>query len=83
MSLVESGELTLDQPVRTVLGDDLPEIDDRTTIEHLLAHRSGIGDYLDESEPTDINDYLQSAITGLVIVIAVLPPALARLRASR
>ncbi|MFN8622839.1 MAG: ABC transporter permease [Chloroflexota bacterium] len=32
---------------------------------------------------TDINDYLQSAITGLVIVIAVLPPALARLRASR
>jgi len=32
---------------------------------------------------TDINDYLQSAITGLVIVIAVLPPAIARLRASR
>jgi ribose transport system permease protein len=32
---------------------------------------------------TDLNDYLQSAITGLVIVIAVLPPALARLRASR
>jgi len=32
---------------------------------------------------TDINDYLQSAITGLVIVIAVLPPALARLRANR
>jgi len=58
MSLVESGELTLGQPVRTVLGDDLPEIDDRTTIEHLLAHRSGIGDYLDESEPTDIDDYV-------------------------
>ena len=58
MSLVESGELALDQPVRTVLGDDLPEIDDRVTIEHLLAHRSGIGDYLDESQPTDINDYL-------------------------
>ena len=32
---------------------------------------------------TDINDYIQSAITGLVIVIAVLPPAVARLRASR
>jgi ribose transport system permease protein len=32
---------------------------------------------------TDIDDYLQSAISGLVIVIAVLPPAIARLRAAR
>ena len=35
---------------------------------------------------TDINDYLQSAITGLVIVIAVLPPAdreVARVAARR
>ena len=58
MTMIESGELGLDQPVRTVLGRDLPEIDDRVTIEHLLAHRSGIGDYLDEAELHDINDYL-------------------------
>lgn len=32
---------------------------------------------------TDIPDSLQSAISGLVIVIAVLPPAIARLRAAR
>lgn len=32
---------------------------------------------------TDIPDSLQSAISGLVIVLAVLPPALARLRAQR
>jgi ribose transport system permease protein len=32
---------------------------------------------------TGINDYLQSAISGLAIVIAVLPPAIARLRAQR
>jgi ribose transport system permease protein len=32
---------------------------------------------------TDIDDYLQSAISGAVIVIAVLPPAIARLRAAR
>lgn len=32
---------------------------------------------------TDIPDALQSAISGLVIVIAVLPPAIARLRAQR
>lgn len=32
---------------------------------------------------TDIPDALQSAISGMVIVIAVLPPAIARLRAQR
>jgi len=32
---------------------------------------------------TDLNDYLQNAISGAAIVLAVLPPALARLRASR
>lgn len=32
---------------------------------------------------TDLNDYLQNAISGAAIVIAVLPPALARLRAGR
>ncbi len=31
-----------------MLGDDLPLIGDDVTVEHLLAHRSGIGDYLDE-----------------------------------
>ena len=35
---------------RSVLGADLPLIDDDVTIEHLLAHRSGIGDYLDEDD---------------------------------
>jgi ribose transport system permease protein len=32
---------------------------------------------------TNLNDYIQSAITGVAIVLAVLPPALARLRAQR
>jgi ribose/xylose/arabinose/galactoside ABC-type transport system permease subunit len=32
---------------------------------------------------TDIPDSLQSAISGFVIVLAVLPPAVARLRAQR
>ena len=43
MSLVEDGTLTLDAPARSLLGDDLPLIDDAVTIEHLLAHRSGTG----------------------------------------
>ena len=48
MHLVESGTLQLSTSARSVLGTDLPLIDDAVTIEHLLAHRSGIGDYLDE-----------------------------------
>jgi CubicO group peptidase (beta-lactamase class C family) len=58
MSLVESGELALETTAREVLGDDLPLIDGRVTVAHLLSHRSGIGDYLDESQLGDINDHV-------------------------
>jgi CubicO group peptidase (beta-lactamase class C family) len=58
MSLVESGTLTLTTTARSLLGHDLPLIDDRVTVEHLLAHRSGIGDYFDEDAVGDITDYV-------------------------
>lgn len=58
MSLVERGALSLSTTVRSVLGADLPLIADDVTLEHLLAHRSGIGDYLDEDEIADITDYV-------------------------
>lgn len=58
VGLVEEGLLELGSPVRGLLGDDLPEIDDRVTVEQLLAHRSGIGDYIDEEADLDIDDYL-------------------------
>jgi CubicO group peptidase (beta-lactamase class C family) len=58
MSLVERGELGLDTTVRTLLGDDLTLIDDRVTVEQLLSHRSGIGDYLDEATIADSTDYV-------------------------
>jgi len=58
MSLVERGELALDTTARSLLGEDLPLIDDRVTVEHLLAHRSGIGDYLDEELFDDSNTYV-------------------------
>ncbi len=58
MSLVEGGVLGLDTTARSVLGGDLALIDDRVTVEQLLAHRSGIGDYLDEDELDDNNDYV-------------------------
>ncbi|MGH2539024.1 MAG: serine hydrolase domain-containing protein [Actinomycetota bacterium] len=57
MCLVEDGTLQLDTTARSVLGDDLPLIADDVTIEHLLAHRSGIGDYLDEDALDDRSDY--------------------------
>lgn len=50
--------LELSTPARSVLGPDLPLIDDGVTVEQLLAHRSGIGDYLDEEAGTEVADYV-------------------------
>ncbi len=60
MRLVEDGELRLGQPVRGLLGADLPLIDDGVTIEHLLTHTSGIGDYLDEDSGWEPSDHVLS-----------------------
>ena len=49
LSLAADGTMPLATPARELLGADLPLVDDRVTVEHPLAHRSGIGDYLDES----------------------------------
>ena len=59
--LIELGTLTLGTTARSLLGDDLPVIDDWVTVEHLLAHRSGIGDYLDEDAGGEITDYVMTA----------------------
>ena len=53
VSLIEEGRLELATTARSVLGHDLPLIADDVTVEHLLAHRSGIGDYFDEDEILD------------------------------
>ena len=58
MSLVEDGTLELTTTARSVLGEDLPLIADDVTLEHLMAHRSGIGDYVDEDEVESITDYV-------------------------
>lgn len=58
MALVEHGTLELGTTARSLLGRDLPLIADDVTVEHLLAHRSGIGDYLDEDALDDIADYV-------------------------
>ncbi len=58
VSLIEDGSLDLSTTARSVLGGDLTLIDDGVTIEHLLSHRSGIGDYLDEDAGHAITDHV-------------------------
>jgi CubicO group peptidase (beta-lactamase class C family) len=58
LSLVEDGALALSTTARSLLGEDLPLVADDVTVEHLLCHRSGIGDYMDEDTELDASDYL-------------------------
>lgn len=74
--LVEEGGLRLDQRVRELLGDDLPLIDDAVTVEHLLTHTSGIGDYLDEEADWDVADHVLSVPVHTLTTSAAFLPAL-------
>jgi CubicO group peptidase (beta-lactamase class C family) len=58
LALVERGSIGLDTTARSLLGSDLPMIADDVTVEHLLAHRSGIGDYFDEDTFVEMTDHL-------------------------
>ncbi len=58
VSLIEQGQLHLETTARSVLGPALPLIADDVTVEQLLAHRSGIGDYLDEETDYEIDEYM-------------------------
>lgn len=60
LSLAADGTLPLTTRARELLGADLPLVDDRVTVEHLLGHRSGIGDYLDESDGYQVDDYVMA-----------------------
>jgi CubicO group peptidase (beta-lactamase class C family) len=74
MSLSERGALELGTTARSLLGADLPLVADDVTVEHLLAHRSGIGDYLDENSIGDITDYvLPVSVQMLATTEAFLP----------
>jgi CubicO group peptidase (beta-lactamase class C family) len=58
VSLIEDGSLELGTTARSVLGEDLPLIHDEVTVEQLLSHRSGIGDYFDEDAIEQATDYV-------------------------
>jgi len=57
-SLIESGELSGNMTLRSLLPDALPLVDPAVTIDQLLGHTSGVGDYLDEEELDDVDDYV-------------------------
>ena len=57
-ALVAEAVLPLDLRARELLGDDLPLIDQRVTVEHLLTHTSGIGDYYDEDVHTGFEAHI-------------------------
>jgi CubicO group peptidase (beta-lactamase class C family) len=50
--LAEQGLLSYDDPVANYLGSDwlAPDVASEITIEHLLTHRSGLGDFLESEE---------------------------------
>jgi CubicO group peptidase (beta-lactamase class C family) len=73
LSLVREGVLGLGTTARELLGDDLPLIAGDVTVEHLLTHTSGIGDYLDEEADLDVNDHLIGAAHVLTTTEAFLP----------
>ena len=78
-SLIDDAVLALDTTARSLLGKDLPLIDDRVTIGGLLAHRSGIGDYLDEDAGGDILDYPMTLPVHILDDAEKYLPMLARL----
>ena len=71
VSLIAEGALDLDTTARSVLGTDLPLIADDVTVGHLLAHRSGIGDYIDEDDESE--PPLKVAVQTLVTTEDYLP----------
>ena len=77
VSLIEDGTLELGTTARSLLGEDLPLIADDVTVEHLLAHRSGIGDYLDEDGGREITDYVMPVPVHLLATAEEYVPILA------
>ena len=81
--LVEEGALALDTTARSLLGADLPLVDGAVTVEHLLGHRSGIGDYLDEDDDEiEITDYVLARPVHELATTEAVPPAPRRVPAE-
>ena len=86
VSLISDGALSRSTTARSVLGQDLPLIGADVPVEHLLAHRSGIGDYLDEQDGYQVTDYVLTVpaqeLTSTEAYLAVLGGHPAKFRAG-
>lgn len=67
MKLVERRAISLDTTVHSVLGDQLVQVDPAVTIDHLLTHRSGVGDYIDEETLSDVDDHVLGALSAHIL----------------
>jgi CubicO group peptidase (beta-lactamase class C family) len=77
ITLIEEGRLELTTTARSLLAEDLPLIADDVTVEHLLAHRSGIGDYVDEEAGGAATDYVLSVAVHQLTTTEQYVPVLA------
>jgi len=60
-SLIEEGKIEMKSSASDLVGDRFPELHPDITIEHLLAHTSGVGDHYDEDEMEgSIDDFVLS-----------------------
>jgi len=57
--LIDEGKLALSDKIWNVLPYDLKEVDKDVTVEHLLTHTSGVGDYIDEEADSEYFDILK------------------------
>lgn len=67
VSLIEDGLFEFDTPVSELTGGDLPNVDSAVTVEHLLGHTSGAGDYLDEDVFDDVDAYVLDTPVHLLL----------------
>lgn len=73
LRVIEAGALSLDTRVAEYL-PELPQLHPQITVRHLLEHTSGMGDYLDEEDDTDIEDVVLSIpVAELATPASVLP----------
>lgn len=78
VSLLSEGALSLTSTARPLLGEDLPLVGDDVTVEHLLAHTSGIGDFIDHETgqlPPHVPGYRLVNTEDYLVALSGLPPA--------
>lgn len=73
-ALIDEGKFGLDTFAYTIIGNRIKNLHKNITIRQLLAHTSGIGDYYDEDEIDDTNEFILAIpIQNLVSPLDYIP----------